>query len=57
MSPRTGRPIIGEKKDIDVRVRFDKKTHGRLMEYCEKNQTTRTEVIRESVDLFLEQKK
>lgn len=57
MSPRTGRPIVGEKKDIDVKVRFDKKTHERLMEYCEKNQTTRTEVIRESVALFLEQKK
>jgi len=57
MSPRTGRPIIGEKKDIDVKVRFDKKTHEALLEYCDKNDTTRTEAIRRGVKLLISKDK
>jgi hypothetical protein len=57
MSPRTGRPIIGEKKDIDVKVRFDKKTHGDLLEYCDKHETTRTEAIRKGVKLLISEDK
>lgn len=57
MSPRTGRPIIGAKKDIDVKVRFDKELHDALVQYCEQNNITRTQVIRESVSCFLQRKK
>ncbi len=57
MSPRTGRPIIGAKKDIDVKVRFDKETNDKLLEYCKKNSVTRAEVIRQSVTLFLSEEK
>ncbi len=53
MSPRTGRPIIGGKKDIDVKVRFDKDTHEKLLKYCEKNGITRTEAIRQAVRLLV----
>lgn len=53
MSPRTGRPIIGGKKDIDVKVRFDKETHDQLLQYCEENKVTRTEAIRKSVKLLV----
>ena len=53
MSPRTGRPIIGGKKDIDVKVRFDKETHDQLLRYCEENGVTRTETIRKSVKLLV----
>lgn len=53
MSPRTGRPIVGAKKDIDVKVRFDKETHDKLMEYCKVNNITRTEAIRQGVHLLL----
>lgn len=56
MSPRTGRPIIGAKKDVEVKVRFDKETNDKLLEYCKKNSITRTEAIRQSVKLLLSEK-
>lgn len=55
LSPRTGRPIIGERKDIDVKIRFDKTTHDKLLEYCRQNNITRTEAIRQGVQLLLSQ--
>ncbi len=57
MSPRTGRPITGGKKDIDVKVRFDKETHDKLLEYCAKNGITRTEAIRSGVRLLMSEEK
>lgn len=57
MSPRTGRPIIGGKKDIDVKVRFDKETHEKLLEYCERHKVTRTEAIRRGVKLLVSEEK
>lgn len=56
MSPRTGRPIVGGKKDIDVKVRFDKETHEKLLGYCDKNGITRTEAIRQAVRLLVDKK-
>lgn len=53
MSPRTGRPKSNNPKDIDVKVRFDKQSHEKLMEYCNKNGMTRTEAIRKAVDLLI----
>ena len=57
MSPGTGRPIIGGKKDIDVKVRFDKETHKKLLEYCERHEVTRTEAIRRGVKLLVSEEK
>lgn len=57
MSPRTGRPIIGGKKDIDVKVRFDKEMHDKLLEYCEQHKVTRTEAIRRGVKLLVSEEK
>lgn len=56
MSPRTGRPIVGSRKDIDVKVRFDKETHEKLMKYCEEQKITRTEAIRKAVNLLVSEK-
>lgn len=56
MSPRTGRPIVGAKKEIDVKVRFDKETHEKLLNYCESQGITRTEAIRQAVRLLVEKK-
>lgn len=56
MSPRTGRPKAENPKDIDVKVRFDKDLHERLLQYCEIHEITRTEAIRKGVHLLLEQK-
>lgn len=57
MSPRTGRPIIGAKKDIDVKVRFDKETHDKLLKYCDEHNITRAEAIRKSVQLLVSENK
>lgn len=54
MSPRTGRPKLGENKlDIDVKVRFDKPLHEKLLKYCERHNITKTEAIRQGVHLLL----
>lgn len=57
MSPRTGRPKIDNPKDVDVKVRFDKELHNRLLKYCEEHNITRTEAIRKGVHLLLSEKK
>lgn len=57
MSPRTGRPKSENPKDIDVKVRFDKELHDKLLNYCQKNGITRTEAIRQGVHLLLNDKK
>ena len=53
MSPRTGRPKTDNPKNIDVKVRFDEESNRRLLQYCERHQLTRTEVIRKAVDLLI----
>lgn len=57
MSPQLGRPKVNNPKSIDVKVRFDKESHEKLIKYCEDNQITRTEAIRKGIQLLLEQKK
>lgn len=57
MSPRTGRPKAENPKDVDVKVRFDKETHEKLLQYCQTHDITRTEAIRRGVHLLLEHKK
>lgn len=53
MSPKTGRPVVGEPKTNDVKVRLDNTTHQKLLKYCEKNKTTKAEVIRKAIIQFL----
>lgn len=55
MSPRTGRPKAENPKDVDVKVRFDKELHEKLLKYCEDHGITRTEAIRRGVHLLLSQ--
>ncbi|EQE37877.1 ribbon-helix-helix, copG family protein [Clostridioides difficile CD38] len=52
-----GRPKVDNPKNIDVKVRFDENTHKKLLDYCEKENLTRTEAIRKGVDLLLEEDK
>lgn len=56
MSPRTGRPVIGEPKNNDVKVRLDDSTHQKLLEYCEKHNITKAEAIRQGIHLLLSKK-
>lgn len=53
MSPRTGRPVIGEPKTNDIKVRLDDTTHRKLLEYCKDNNTTKAEVVRKAIKQFL----
>lgn len=57
MSPKMGRPKVDNPKDIDIKVRIDKDTNKRLLDYCQKHDITRAAAIRQGVELLLEQKK
>ena len=53
VSPRTGRPVIGEPKTNDIKVRLDDTTHQKLLQYCKDNSLTKAEVIRKAIKQFL----
>lgn len=57
MSPRTGRPKAEKPKDIRYSIRLDADTEHRLVEYCEKNNITKGEAIRQGIHLLLATKK
>ena len=54
MSPKMGRPIIGEPKTNDVKVRIDDITHQQLLEYSKKNNITKAEAIRKAIKMLLD---
>lgn len=56
LSPRTGRPKSDNPKGIEVKARIDRETNDRLIEYCKKHGKTRTDVVREGIDLILGKK-
>lgn len=56
MSPRTGRPKSEKPKGIEVKARIDAETDKRLQEHCKKYNKTRTDVVREGIELVLGQK-
>lgn len=55
MSPRTGRPIVGNPKDIDLKVRIDKDTNEKLKEYAESKKITKAAVVRLAIIKFLQE--
>ena len=57
MSPRTGRPKAENPKNVDLKIRFDQTTNEKLLEYCSKHGVTRTEAIRQGIDLLLRQER
>lgn len=57
MSPRTGRPKAEKPKTIEVKARIDEETNKRLVDYCKKNNTNKTEVVRKGIDVVLGNKK
>ena len=57
MSPRTGRPVVGERKDVSLKIRFDNETNEKLLAYCKQNNITRAEAIRQALKLFLSNEK
>jgi len=57
LSPRTGRPKSEKPKEIEVKARIDAETDKRLQEHCKVHGKTRTEVVREGINLVLGTKK
>lgn len=51
MSPRTGRPPKDNPKDIRIQIRLDKDILDKLDECAKINQTTRSDIIRQGIDL------
>ncbi len=50
------RPIIGKKKDVNLKTRIDSDMNEKLLEYCEKNNVKRTDVVRVLLDGLLNKK-
>lgn len=50
---KMGRPVVGEPKSNDVKVRLDDTTHNLLLKYCEENNITKAEAIRQGIHLLL----
>lgn len=57
MSPRTGRPKAEKPKTIEVKARIDEETNKRLVDYCKRNSTNKTEVVRKGINMVLGNKK
>lgn len=53
MSTKIGRPIIGKKKDIDLKVRVDRDTNEKLEQYAKENEITKAETARLAISRFL----
>ncbi|MBD5143290.1 MAG: CopG family transcriptional regulator [Ruminococcus sp.] len=51
MSKKMGRPCKDNPKDTRIQVRLDKETLKKLDECAKEKNTTRSEVIREGIDL------
>lgn len=57
MSPRTGRPLKGEKrKDVSLQLRISEDTANKLNECSEILGISRTEVIEQGIDLIHQNK-
>ncbi|MCU6720292.1 MULTISPECIES: CopG family transcriptional regulator [Porcipelethomonas] len=55
-SKKMGRPTDSPKVN-DVKVRLNDEMHKKLLEYCEKNNITKAEAIRQGIHLLLSQDK
>ena len=57
MSPRTGRPKADSPKSVEVKARIDEATNKMLIKHCKMNDITKTDVIRQGIDMVLGIKK
>ena len=57
LSPKTGRPKTDNPKDIRFSVRLDIETEKKLLKYCEENNISKGEAIRQGIHLLLGQNK
>lgn len=52
---KMGRPVVENPKSIEVKARIDEETNKKLVEYCKKNNLTRTDVVRLGIQKVLEE--
>lgn len=57
MSPRTGRPKVDNPKQSRFSIRLDKEREDKLYKYCQEQNITKGEAIRQGIDLLLKQQK
>lgn len=50
---KLGRPLTGERKSKDIKVRLDETTHDKLLKYCKASGDTKAEAIRQALKQFL----
>lgn len=53
MGSKMGRPVVGNLKNNDIKVRIDDDTLKELLKYCEKKEITKAEAIRQGIYLLL----
>ena len=51
---RTGRPRAEKPKEIKYSIRMDAETEQKLKAYCEKNDISKGEAIRQAIQLLLD---
>ena len=52
MSPRTGRPPKENPKNVRIQIRLDKDYVKKLEECAERDNSTRSDIIRKGIDLM-----
>ena len=55
MSPKMGRPKTKKPLIIEVKARIDEETNKRLVDYCNKNGVSRTDVVRKGIKKVLDE--
>lgn len=53
MSAQMGRPKVDRPKTIEVKARIDEVLNKELIAYCHKHNKTRTDVVREGIQLVI----
>lgn len=53
MEVKKGRPVIGEPKNCNIKIRLDKTTYDKLLKYCTSSGDSKTEAIRQALQQFL----
>lgn len=48
-----GRPKSKNPKTIEVKARIDKDLNDRLVKYCEEKKLTRTDVVRQGIEMVI----
>lgn len=46
---KMGRPLIGQPKNIDLRIRVDEATNQKILDLCQKKKISKSELIRDLV--------